>query len=841
MDPRKINELEMNIDVASSLLVDLDDKNDHILEVLETLVAKIADDSSLPDGLRENAQDAIASLKAINNGELTFKQGYVDLTAAIDALARELLSLKSQGMPQETATSTVEASQTHETFGSKEPESLDAQIKLVQKLGDLIAEVKRGKKEAIPAILEGIRDIGKSTESWGERIIDIFGRVSGKMKTYASKIRTFLESSTAEIGENILGVLTNFIKALSEYFNFVQNARKKLVSLEQAVDLAIDDLDKIESRNLQRKGYQEDHPISGLEAQRGLQTRKSSFSTANLNSAEIRDFVSEAEDWLASAEVAMMELEKDPSDKEAVNEVFRCFHNIKGAAGFLGLWDFEELSHNAESLLEDVRSGQLEFSGPISQTAFSALDMLKEMFATLKTARPSGGEYPLPRGYHEMIARLKNPLGGIGHRQQGGSSPQNATTSTTADGATLNEQMSRMAAVLEGVKAKSEDYIKVRTTRLDNLVDAVGELVIANSMVLRDAELSSASNASLMKNIAHMSKIVRGLQEIATNMRMVPLEATFHRTARVARDTALRAGVLVDFTYEGSETELDRTVVEQISSPLVHMVRNAIDHGIEPPEERRRLGKPEKGKVCLSAWHESGNVVIRVEDDGKGLDKTTILARAKELGLVRSETDLSERDIYNFIFEPGFSTATRITDISGRGVGMDVVKQAVEKLRGRIDVRSEKGRGTTFTMRLPLTMAIIDGMVIRVGNQRFIVPTLAIQEALRPQVGQLHRVMQRGEMISVREQLIPLVRLYNVFGIAGAKENPCEALILVTSDGDKKCAILVDDLIGQQQVVVKPLGDVFRRLDLISGATIMGDGLVALILDVAGIVRLVAG
>jgi two-component system chemotaxis sensor kinase CheA len=320
---------------------------------------------------------------------------------------------------------------------------------------------------------------------------------------------------------------------------------------------------------------------------------------------------------------------------------------------------------------------------------------------------------------------------------------------------------------------------------------------------------------------------------------MVPVKPTFQKMARLVRDLAKKSGKKVEFVMSGEDTELDKTVVDNIGDPLIHMIRNSVDHGIEEnPRKRLEAGKDEVGHVHLRAYHKGGNIYIEVQDDGRGLDRAAILAKAIERGLIREGENVSDREIYNQIFHPGFSTAKRITDVSGRGVGMDVVKRSIEGLRGQVDIMSEPGMGTIFTIRLPLTLAIIDGMVIRVGKDRYIVPTLSVVQSIRPDAGNLSSVLNRGAMLSVQDRLIPLFQVARLFDIEGAVEDPLTGTVVVVEDNGKQTGLLVDELLGQQQIVIKPLGDLLQGTPGLSGGAIMPDGKVGLILDVAGLVRL---
>ena len=554
-------------------------------------------------------------------------------------------------------------------------------------------------------------------------------------------------------------------------------------------------------------------------------TFDSSPQAFEASDSELLDFVSETEEYLLSAEMALLQLEKTPDSKEHIDEVFRCFHNVKGISGFFDLGDFQDLAHVAESLMEGIRSGRDALDERRAQLLFDAVDTLKAMLSSVRGAM-SGGQYRTPENFEGLVDSIVKAENASPVEASKPHSPAKPSASKRA---------------LPPIQSRSDEVVRVPTTKLDALIDSVGELVIANGMVQQETVIGTSVESQFGANVQRLGKIVRELQEQAMALRMVSLEVTFQRLARVARDLSRESSVPVEFSFRGEETELDRSVVEEIQSPLVHMIRNAVDHGIEPVEERKKRGKPETGHVQVVAFHQGGNVVIRVEDDGQGLDKERILKKALKQGLVDPEAELSDEEVYRLIFEPGFSTNEQVTEVSGRGVGMDVVKRSIDKLRGRLEISSVPGEGTTFTIRLPLTMAIIDGMVMTVGSHHFLIPSLEIQEALRPQKDQVHFVTDGGEVVVVRGKVLPLFRLYQLFDIQGAKARPTDALVLVVNDGDNQCALLVDDLVGQQQVVVKPVATMFHRVPAISGATIMGDGSVALILDTEGILRMARG
>jgi two-component system chemotaxis sensor kinase CheA len=334
-----------------------------------------------------------------------------------------------------------------------------------------------------------------------------------------------------------------------------------------------------------------------------------------------------------------------------------------------------------------------------------------------------------------------------------------------------------------------------------------------------------------------LGRITDELQKTAMSMRMVPISQLFRKMTRLTRDLARKSGKQVELVTCGDDTELDRHIVEELADPLMHMVRNAVDHGIEAPADRVAAGKDISARVRLAAAHQSGHIVVEVSDDGRGLNREKILRKAVDRGLAAEGTQLSDTEVYNLIFQPGFSTAEQVTDVSGRGVGMDVVRKRIQKLRGRVDIQSELGRGTTFLLKLPLTLAIIDGLVVGVGRERYIVPIFVVKEMLRPSSEMVFTVEDRDEMVLVRGRLLPVVRLHRRFGVIPRSEAIAESLLIVVETGEGTFCLLVDELIGKQEVVIKSLGECFKSIPGIAGGAILGDGRVGLILDVETIFR----
>ena len=379
---------------------------------------------------------------------------------------------------------------------------------------------------------------------------------------------------------------------------------------------------------------------------------------------------------------------------------------------------------------------------------------------------------------------------------------------------------------------KLRETVKVDLERVDSLVAMVGELVVVEAMVVNAPEIAKSASARVRNCLSQLAKVTRDLQDVSMRMRMLPVSGVFQKMARMSRDLGRKSGKQLRLVLSGEATEMDRSMVEHIADPLVHMIRNAVDHGLEPPEERRKAGKPEEGTICLSAYHEGGSIVIELADDGRGLDRDAILTKARAQGLVRANDTLTESDIHMLIFAPGFSTAKQVTEVSGRGVGMDVVKRNMDALRGRVSISTTPGQGTTFKMLLPLTLAIIDGMLVACGRDRYIIPTLSIVESIQPSKGMLVTFADQHEMINVRGQILPLVRLSRLFGSSNAKTEPTEALVVIIEGVGRRLGLMVDEVVTQQQVVIKNLGQGLGSTRFLSGAAILADGRVGLIINV---------
>lgn len=605
---------------------------------------------------------------------------------------------------------------------------------------------------------------------------------------------------------------------------------------------------------MEAKGSPSDANMSDKESSKEPVREEEKFEISD--ESLLRDFIAEGLEYLGEIEVNVLNLEQSPEDKDYINAVFRPFHSIKGVASFLNLHDISSLAHHLENLLDRARSDDLAVTSLLIDIILDGADALKEMMGSLKEVLDGVRSQPAKPDISALEDQINNiekqndkkgevdKLGTIlvgdgvitedtleEALKSAQEPPSKKLGETLVDEGKATSKQVSQALRKQAHQAMDASTIRVDVQKLDDMVDMVGELVISQAMIRQNPVIQTSDDKKLTENMLQLGSITSELQRTSTGLRMVPIRQTFQRMSRLIRDLAKRAGKTIAVEMAGEDTEIDRNMTEEIYNPLVHMVRNSVDHGIEIPEERINLGKPERGLVRLSACHRGGNIVIEISDDGRGLNKEKILKKAVDKGFVKNSEDLTEREIYKLLFLPGFSTAEKITDISGRGVGMDVVKQAVEKLRGKIDVSSVEGKGSTFTALFPLTMAIIDGMIVRVGCEKYIIPTASVRQLVRPLRENYYTVAGKGEMLNVMGESLPLVRLHKIFETDPEHKNPWDALVVVVEAEERSKCILVDEVIGKEEVVIKSLGEKLKTIKGVSGGAILGSGNVGLILD----------
>ena len=573
----------------------------------------------------------------------------------------------------------------------------------------------------------------------------------------------------------------------------------------------------------------------------------------------LKDFITEGLEYIGEIEMNILNLEQEPDNKDYINAIFRPFHSVKGVASFLNLDGIRTLAHDLETLLDKARNEALAVTPELIDLILDGSDTLKAMIGQLRDDQ-EGREATELIDTSDIVRRIKLAEQGADLPKE----PKKLGTILVEEGVInedeLQEALERsqippprklgQTLISEGMASPKDvsralrkqaqqvtdsNTIRVDIKKLDDLIDMVGELVITQSMIRQSATLQSLGDRKIVRDISQLESITSELQRSSTVLRMIPIKQTFQRMSRLVRDLSKNSGKLVNVVTVGEDTEIDRNMVDEIYNPLVHMIRNAVDHGMEMPEDRIKAGKPEKGTIKLRAFHRGGNIVIEISDDGRGLNREKIRQKAIKNGLISPTDALTDQEVNRLILLPGFSTAEKITDVSGRGVGMDVVKQAVEKLRGKMDIQSTEGKGTTFVTSFPLTMAIIDGMIVKVGSERYILPTVAIRQLIRPDRAAYNCIVGEAETINVMGRLLPLVRLHKLFDIEPANRNPWEATLVVMEGEKRSKCLLVDEILGKEEVVIKNLGESLKRIKGVSGGAILGDGNVGLILDPEGL------
>ena len=561
----------------------------------------------------------------------------------------------------------------------------------------------------------------------------------------------------------------------------------------------------------------------------------------------IREFITESNEHLLAIESQLLILESGTCGTDTLNAIFRGFHTIKGLAGFLEFAEIQLLTHEIETLLDLARTSQLTMTPAIVDVLLESTDIVRQELAAI-AQRVAGGMPSASKVSAGMLQRIREAAHGDAPHVDFLNAPvfEAITEQPPSKAPPPSSSSCEMARAEECValepprqerRVGDRSSVRIDTAKLDQLMDMVGEMVISQTLIGHSPALQSVKDAKFQRNLTQLARSTADVQKLATSMRMVPIGIQFNRTARVVRDLARRAGKQIVFETSGEDTELDKTIAEQLSDPLLHMVRNSIDHGIESSAERIALGKDPTARIHIAAYHQSGQIVVAVSDDGRGLNPEKILAKARQRGLIQHGVQLAEKEIFLLIFEAGFSTAEQITDISGRGVGMDVVRRHVQKLRGRIDIQSKAGEGTTFFIKLPLTLAIIQGLVVVAGQQRYIIPMFSVREMFRPAQENLSTVQETGEMAMVRGRLLPIVRLHRCFRVEPRTTELAKGILIVAETEGRQFCLFVDDLIGKQEVVIKSLGPGFQNVPGIAGGAILGDGRVGLILDIDGIYK----
>ncbi len=588
----------------------------------------------------------------------------------------------------------------------------------------------------------------------------------------------------------------------------------------------------------------------------------------------IRDFVVETDEILEGLDQCFVKLEEAPGDLGLINEIFRAVHSIKGGAGFLGFNRLVEVAHQSENVLNKLRQKEMQATSGTIDIILESVDVLKVLMTEIKDS--TGEQVDINTIKRKLSLLLEysatletvcadvNPAGvrtedpvscqpdtSAQNIQDSGRvteteavdrtpiKPAEVKLEAEADKTVQKNELPEKASdkQVSGADPEKEQTLRIDTNRLDHVMDLVGELVLSRnrlSKILSDMEELYEGDEkikTLLETSSNLSLITTELQLSVMKMRMVPIRKVFNKFPRMVRDIARKANKKINLEMLGEATEIDKSVIEELNDPLVHIIRNSIDHGIETPQERLKKGKQESGTIKLNAFQEGNSIVIQIEDDGKGIDPAVVEKKARERGLIRNQDiKLSPKEIMNYIFEPGFSTADKVTDISGRGVGMDVVKTNIGRINGIIDVNSEVGKGTQIALKIPLTLAIIQVLMVKVDGEMYALPLVSILETFRVSKSSIKHI-DGQQILNIRNRLIPLLKLSDALELNC--EDPAKdwVYVVLMAIAEKKVGVIVDELCHQEEVVIKPVGTYFSDIKEVSGATITGDGKVGLILD----------
>ena len=572
-------------------------------------------------------------------------------------------------------------------------------------------------------------------------------------------------------------------------------------------------------------------------------------------------FLEEVTQLLEDTEQCFLQLESAPDDPATIEKIFRLAHNLKGSANAVGFQQLGEFTHKFESFLLKLKTGELKIKTSTVGILLRCNDYIASIVAGLKvdasatfdytdllndiTEHISGAAIDSEVDNHSASSNFQECIPSPDEFEQKFPTEENekipglhlfeeeASVVATSNGLAAASQPTKLSGTPTATAA--DESIRVSLHRVEKLINFVGEMVILQT-VLRE-QVNSRDSSLLRKTVHQLGKVTKEVQDLSMSLRMVQVKSTFQKMQRIVRDTSTALDKKIKLTLLGEETEMDKTILEKVSDPLVHLIRNAVDHGIETAAIRKDIGKSEVGEIFLSAYHHNGRLMIEVRDDGAGLSASCIKAKAIEKGILKPDSVISDKDIYQLIFHNGFSTKTVVTDVSGRGVGMDVVRTNIEQLQGEVQLETELGKGTCIKLCLPLTMAIIDAMTIEVDSQRFVIPLSHVHESTRPNRCDVHHITNMGDIYNLRGENLPLYYLSQLLSHKIDKPKaPTDSIAIVIGTSGQRFAVLVDDIIGQNQIVIKQLGGEHRNLKGFSGSAIMGDGREALILELPELV-----
>src|SRR6056297_611191 len=859
-----------------------------IRENAEALYSSVSDDQvkQVLDNIVKTAEEIVLQGPSKENSQRLQELGEALVAKPEDTSTQSKKPAKKKGQKQSSKKSEKKAA----------PDIKEIPIEDAEILSSFLVEAH----DHLDDIEERILDLEKNYDE--QTVHDIFRSMHtikgvssfiglSKIKGFSHRLETVLNAMRTgdlETEDEIVDILLNGGDVLQQMVSDIEQQAQDLdtTSGEAVIYEGRIDTSEIDERLEPYLKKIESDEAGGNEAKG--ETTTAEASTAGTSSAEkgevpkpaeekslteelispemVQKFVEETSDLVDTAENSMLQLEKDPTHTGSIEEAFRAIHTVKGNAGFFGFAMLEKMCMGIEGILDTLRTGARKPDAQIVNLLLQSIDGLNATLQKVHSGEIMPGELSEESDVSAQKAVASKeegdykPLGdmlvdmGIASQEavdqaldiqrmrlgeilveQGAAEEQEVEKALEQQGKTPPEKKDQFA----NYRIKRRD-IRVDTERLDKLFDLMGELITAEAMVLNNPELEGYDMPNFERSANYLSKISREMQEITMAMRMIPLEGLFSKMRRLVRDLSKKFEKPINLEISGEDTEMDRTVMEEISDPLVHIIRNALDHGVESADKRKAAGNPETGTVRLSAGYEGNEIWITVADDGGGLKRDALISRSMVRGLIQGNPDeLKDEEVWKLIFEPGFSTAEKVSEISGRGVGMDVVKKNIEKLRGKIDIQSVEGEGSTFILKIPLTLAIIDGITFTVGPQLYSLPITDIIQFHKASEVEITQPSTEDVVINLRNEVIPVVKLYDFFQIETAKKRVEEGIVIVAQARDHKLAILVDEIIGYRQIVIKSLPSYMKDIRALSGCSIMSDGKVSLIVDTGALISYV--
>ena len=728
-------------------------------------------------------------------------------------------------------------------------------------LHEFSTEVRDLLEQLEPSILElekvCNKELTQDSPEISEALNNIF-RLFHSVKGSSGFLQLNNITETAHVAESLLDRLrTGSLEVLPEYIDLLCGAcdftHDALDYLDKHLDddgvadksrVLIDAFEKILSGDVQpktlRDGEVSDEPEESTQEDTQPPQIELGQEPDNLKNPKVVEFfLQESHELMQTVEQDLLDWIKAPDDKKLMNKLFGNIHSFKGNCGFMNLADPERLSHSMETLLEGVINGLEVDRTEVADIMLTHLTAFREVLDDIA----NGGSGKII-GLNERLAPINEFIDLDEEIDEKTSQPRAKLGEILIEEGFVSPE--ELDSALETQKTKKpaarKQDIRVNLEKLDSLITLIGELVIAENMLVNNPDLVGMELENFSRAAQQMNKLVSELQEMATAIRLIPVAGVFSRMNRLVHDLARKSNKKIDLQISGESTEVDKSVIENVVDPLTHLIRNAVDHGLETPEERLAAGKSETGVIRLSASHEEGDVMVTIKDDGRGLNREKIIATAMKRGLIDGDGSLmTDQQVHNLLFTPGFSTAEKITEISGRGVGMDVVQQNLKNIRGNVQLNSKQGEGTTILMRIPLTMAIIDGMMVRVGKSLFIIPILSIRESICPASDSITITPDGHELVRIREYMHPVVRLHAAYDLIPDNYELDKGILVVVEAQGRNACVFVDEIVGQQQTVIKGLSDFIVKtgnVKGVSGCTILGDGNVCLILDTHALVEM---